>query len=83
MQALRAHLRRFVVVPYDEGVADKWAQMHVKLSGHLKGGGANDLWTAACATSLNPHLPIVTNNLSDFLTIAKSFPDVVVVHPDL
>jgi predicted nucleic acid-binding protein len=83
MAALRRHLRTFVVVPYSIQVVELWAMMHAKLSGHLKNGGTNDLWTVACALSTSPQLPVVTNNLSDFQTIAKAFPDLRLVHPEL
>jgi predicted nucleic acid-binding protein len=56
--------------------------MHVKLRGHLHNGGANDLWTAACALAQPRPLPIATNNVNDFQAIAKHFP-VQLVHPDL
>ncbi len=80
---LRNQLRSFVVVPYSVQVVELWAQMHAKLSGHLQKGGTNDLWTAACALSLSPQLPIVTNNLSDFGKIAAAFMGIRLVHPDL
>ncbi len=83
MQRLQTHLATFVVIPYDVQVVEYWAEMHAKLSGHLQKGGTNDLWTAACALSLSPPLPIVTNNLSDFRTIATAFPAVQLVHPSL
>ncbi len=44
-------------------------------------GGANDLWTAACALTQSPPLPVLTNNLRDFDAIARQRPDLVVVHP--
>jgi predicted nucleic acid-binding protein len=47
----------------------------------VKEGGINDLWTAACCLVHN--LPLVTNNLSDFQTIAGEFSDLELVHPDL
>nr|WP_157553835.1 hypothetical protein [Herbidospora sakaeratensis] len=56
--------------------------MSAKLQGHLKSGGANDLWTAACALSQSPPLPIVTQDLSDFQKISKHF-GVLLIHPDL
>jgi predicted nucleic acid-binding protein len=83
MEMLRGRLKTFVVVPYSAQVVELWARMHAKLSGHLKKGGTNDLWTAACALSLSPQLPVVTNNLSDFRTIAAAFPDLQLIHPDL
>jgi predicted nucleic acid-binding protein len=82
MNELRQALRQFVVLPYDNVVAERWAPMHVKLRGHLHDGGTNDLWTAACAMAQPQPLPIVTNNLSDFLAIAEHFP-LRLVHPDL
>lgn len=83
IEDLRSRLKSFVVVPYTSQVVELWAEMHAKLSGHLQKGGTNDLWTAACALALRPHLPVVTNNLSDFGTISKSFPDLRLIHPDL
>jgi predicted nucleic acid-binding protein len=82
MESLRTALRQYVVLPYDEVVAEMWAPMHVRLAGHLHGGGANDLWTAACALAQGPSLPIVTNNLRDYLAIAEHFP-VRILHPEL
>lgn len=81
LEMLRNQLKTFVVVPYSAQVVELWAAMHAKLSGHLQKGGTNDLWTAACALALTPQLPIVTNNLSDFGTIATTFPDLRIVHP--
>lgn len=83
LDELRSRLRSFVVLPYTERVVELWARMHARTSGHLHRGGANDLWTAACALALSPTLPVVTNNLKDFQAIASSFPDLIVVHPDL
>lgn len=73
MRDLRARLKGFVVIPYDERVVSTWARMHAKLSGHLHKGGTNDFWTAACALSLNPRLPIVTNNLMTSILLPASF----------
>jgi len=81
MSDLRNALRQYVILPYDEVVAEQWAPMHVRLSGHLHDGGVNDLWTAACALAQPGPLPIVTNNLVDFRAVAKHFP-ITIVHPD-
>lgn len=81
VHALRERLKGFVVVPYHADIVERWAEMHAKLAGHLRRGGTNDLWTAACAVATVPGLPIVTNNLNDFRTIAAAFPDVRLVHP--
>ena len=83
MDALRATLARYVVLPYSATVADVWAQTAPKVRGHLHAGGANDLWTAAAAVSYQPRLPVVTNNLTDFQAIQAHMPDLVLVHPDL
>jgi predicted nucleic acid-binding protein len=83
LDALRIRLKAFVVLPYGVQVVELWAKMHAKLAGQLHKGGANDLWTAACALSINPNLPLVTNNLNDFLTVAKAFPELCLVHPSL
>ena len=80
---LRSRLRSFVVLPYEVSVVELWAKMHAKLTGHLHNGGANDMWTAACALAMEPQLPVVTNNLSDFQSIQRIFPELRVVHPDL
>lgn len=82
MDDLRSALRKYLVLPYDKLVAEKWAPMHAKVSGHLHNGGCNDLWTAACALAQPEPLPVVTNNLGDFTSIAAHFP-IKIVHPDL
>jgi predicted nucleic acid-binding protein len=78
---IKQALGRFVVLPYDAMVVGHWAKMSALLEGQLKGRGINDMWTAACALAYD--LPIVTNNLSDFQTIQKEFPELKLVHPDL
>lgn len=83
IQTLQNQLKGFVVIPYNASAVELWAEMHAKLSGHLHRGGTNDLWTAACALSINPQLPVVTNNLNDFGEIAKSFPALRLIHPTL
>lgn len=75
-------LHAYVIVPYDIVVVRKWAPLHAKLSGHLKRGGANDLWTAACALSSDPAPPVATDDLSDFGKISK-LTGLQLVHPDL
>jgi predicted nucleic acid-binding protein len=80
---LRNRLRNFVVLPYNAKVVELWAGMHAKVSGHLHKGGTNDLWTAACALSMSPQVPVVTNNLRDFQAIQRCFPELVIIHPSL
>lgn len=70
MEQLRQALSGFVVLPYSRAVVEVWAPLHAKLYGQLHNGGANDLWTAACALVQSPPLPVVTNNLNDFRAVA-------------
>ena len=69
-----------VVIPSDARVVDKWAELHARFLDRLKGGGINDLWSAACC--LVHGLPIATADLGDFKKIAVEFPDLRIVHPD-
>jgi|SRR5580704_7490938 predicted nucleic acid-binding protein len=78
---IRAALGRFVILPYDVEVVERYAAMAFALRETMKGKGVNDLWTAACALSYG--FPLVTNNLSDFQQVAAAFPSLVIVHPDL
>jgi predicted nucleic acid-binding protein len=75
--------RNFVVLPFDAAITEHWAPLHVKYRGHLQRGGANDLWVAASAMSAQPPLPLATNNLSDFTTVAADHRLLRLVHPDL
>lgn len=81
IDGLRSALGLFVVLPFNLAVAEAWAPLHAKVSGHLHRGGANDLWTAACALAQSPPMPVLTNNLRDFDAIARARPDLVVLHP--
>lgn len=72
----------FVVVQANYRTTELWGQMAAKLGGHLKAGGVNDMWTAACALTQDPPLPVITGNLTDFETISAEF-GVELVHPDL
>lgn len=83
MDAIRQVLRRYVVLPYNLAVVETWAPLHAKLSGHLASKGTNDLWTAACALTASPQLPIVTHNLRDFEKVAREAPSLRLVHPDM
>jgi len=74
--------RNYVVLTATDAVVNKYAELHARFQGRLKGGGVNDMWTAACALAQPEPVPIVTGNLSDFQTIASEFP-LEIVHPDL
>lgn len=64
-----------------DAVVGKYAELHARYAGRLSQGGQNDMWTAACALAQPEPLPLVTNNLGDFGTIASDFP-LRIVHPD-
>jgi predicted nucleic acid-binding protein len=70
-----------VVIPVDDCVVDVWAVLRAKLMNRLAGKGINDIWIAACCLVYD--LPLVTNNLKDFSTIATVQPTLRLVHPDL
>lgn len=72
----------YVVLTATDAVVEQYAQLHARFTGRLKDGGVNDMWTAACALAQPEPVPIVTNNLGDFQTIAGEFP-LTLVHPDL
>jgi predicted nucleic acid-binding protein len=78
---IRRALRQFVVLPFDAGVVERWAEIANLLRDAMKGKGVNDLWTAACALSYG--LPLMTNHLGDFQKVSAAFPGVLLVHPDL
>lgn len=86
-EARRASLERvlrenYLVLTATDAVVESYAQLQARFAGRLKGGGVNDMWTAACALAQPEPVPIVTNNLSDFQAIAEEFP-LTLVHPDL
>lgn len=81
LDALQHAIGACIVIPTDARVVDRWAAMRSKLINQLKGEGINDLWVAACC--LVHDLPLVTNNLSDYQTIAALEPALQLVHPDL
>jgi toxin FitB len=78
---LEAAIKRCVVIPSDARIAKSWAEINVKLRDQLQGGGANDMWIAACCLVYD--MPLATNNLGDFQQIQKHFPELRLVHPDL
>jgi predicted nucleic acid-binding protein len=79
--ALNAALARFVVLMPNADVVEQWAALYARFRDRLKGGGVNDMWTAACALSYG--MPVVTDDLTDFGLMASEFPDLRLIHPDL
>ena len=82
-EVLEERIRSFVVLPATDSVTRWWADLDEKLHDRLQRGGANDMWTTACALSQSPQLPIVTGNLRDFQKIHDAFPQLTLIHPDL
>jgi predicted nucleic acid-binding protein len=81
LTALDSAIAACVVIPSDARVVDQWAALRAKLINQLKGEGINDLWVAACCLVHN--LPLVTNNLSDYQSIARVAPALQIIHPDV
>jgi len=78
---LERAIRLCTPIASSDQITSHWSLLHSRFRGRLKDGGANDMWTAACC--LTHGLPLLTNNLSDFQTIAAEFPALTLVHPDL
>ncbi len=74
--------RHYAILTATDPVTMRFGEIYARLRGQLKGGGVNDMWTAACALAQPTPPPIVTGNLADFGTIAAEFP-LQLVHPDL
>jgi predicted nucleic acid-binding protein len=73
--------QQYTILSATDPVTMRFAEVYARLRGQLKGGGVNDMWTAACALAQPQPPPVVTGNLSDFGTIASEFP-LQIVNPD-
>jgi predicted nucleic acid-binding protein len=80
LSRLEAAIAACTVIPADARVVNEWAALRAKLVNRLAGEGINDIWIAACC--LVHGLPLVTNNLEDFNTIAMVRPALRIVHPE-
>lgn len=67
LEDLKDRLRSVTLVPYDEGVCRKYAEIKAGCEAKGKSVGANDLWIAACA--VRHSIPLVSNNLKHFTGI--------------
>ena len=63
---LKDRLRSATIVPFDEGVCKKYAEIKA-VESKGKSIGANDLWIAACA--VRHAIPLVSNNSKHFAEI--------------
>jgi tRNA(fMet)-specific endonuclease VapC len=63
---LKDRLRSATIVPFDEGVCKKYAEIKA-VESKGKSIGANDLWIAACA--VRHAIPLVSNNAKHFAEI--------------
>jgi predicted nucleic acid-binding protein len=79
---LEQRISAAVVLRSTDEVIDRYGALHARFAGRLQRGGTNDMWTVACALAQPVPPPIVTNNLSDFQTMAGEFP-LILIHPDL
>ena len=74
-------IKAYTIVRPTSAAVDEYAVLHARLHDTLKGGGVNDMWTAAIALSLG--VPVATNNLSDFSRIQAVEQRLFIIHPDL
>jgi predicted nucleic acid-binding protein len=79
---LEERISAAVVLRSTDEVIHRYAALQARFAGRLQRGGTNDMWTAACALAQPITPPIVTNNLSDFQTMAREFP-LILIHPSL
>ncbi len=61
---LKDRLRSVTIVPYDETVCRKYAEIKSACESRGKTVAANDLWIAACA--IRHSIPLISNNFSHF-----------------
>ena len=68
-EAMRAHLKQFILVPFHEALCVKWAEAmdSARRCGHAI--NIADAWVAAVA--LQYDVPLVTHNRSDYLGVAN------------
>lgn len=74
LDVLRERIGRTVVLRSTDEVIEQYAEIRRRCYRQLKGGGENDMWTAACALAQPEPPPVVTGNTSDFGVIAEHFP---------
>jgi predicted nucleic acid-binding protein len=60
-------LRHYVIIPYDDEMADRWAEIRVASQRAAREISCGDCWVAASA--LRHGLPLLSHNRRDFETV--------------
>ena len=68
-EAMRVHLKQFMLVPFHEELCVKWAEATDSARRRGRSIGSSDAWVAAAA--LHYDVPLVTHNRSDYLGVAN------------
>ena len=68
-EAMRAHLKQFMLVPFHEELCVKWAEATDSARRRGRSIDSSDAWVAAAA--LHYDVPLVTPNRSDYLGVAN------------
>lgn len=67
LQQLEQHLSNYTIIPVDQPLCRKWAQVRSSRQAIGRPLSAQDAWVAA--TALRYDLPLVTHNIKDFQDI--------------
>jgi tRNA(fMet)-specific endonuclease VapC len=68
-EAMRIHLKQFMLVPFHEALCVKWAEATDSARRSGRSINSSDAWVAAVA--LHYAVPLVTHNKSDYLGVAN------------
>lgn len=68
-EAMRVHLKQFMLAPFHEELCVKWAEATDSARRLGRSINSSDAWVAA--TALHYDVPLVTHNRSDFLGVAN------------
>jgi tRNA(fMet)-specific endonuclease VapC len=68
-EAMRIHLKQFMLVPFHEELCVKWAEATDSARRLGRSINSSDAWVAA--TALHYDVPLVTHNRSDYLGVAN------------
>lgn len=68
-EAMRNHLKRFVLAPFDETMCIRWAEATDSARRAGRPINSADAWVAA--TALHYAVPLVTHNIGDYTGVAN------------